>query len=177
MEFADIKGRIKLPEKTVSICLRGDLQAEFEGLERDLAAARSKPKAVTLSGGNEEAETIAQMIADLSEEMREHSTVFRFRGLTKRAYSDLVAQYPPTREQEEKGNDVNWETFPVALIAACAIEPKMTEAEAGELNDMVTQAQWNAIYMAASAVNAAKLDIPNSSAASAVLASSRRSSK
>ena len=177
---ADIKARIRRPEKTVPLCLAGDLQAEFEQLERDLVRARDKAPSGTLAGGSGvEVTAIARRIQDLQEEMREHTEIFKFRGLTRRVYSDLVKANPPTPEQlEENPNvDVDWDRFGIALIAACCISHEMTAEEVGDLVDELTAAQYGELYTAAQAVNVVGLDIPNSYTASAVLANSRKSSK
>lgn len=175
---SDLKAKIRRPEKSVPVCLAGDLQVQFEELERDLAKAREAPSRGTLAGGsNPEAAEIARQIQALQEEMREHTETFKFRGLTRRDYSNLIAKHPPTDEDAEKGSDVNWETFGVGLIAACCVSHPMSEDEAGELVDILTAAQYGALFRAANAVNIQELDIPSSLAASAVLQVSRKSSK
>ncbi|WP_157253214.1 hypothetical protein [Nonomuraea typhae] len=175
---ADLLTKVRRPEKTVPICLAGDLQAEFEDLDRDLAIAREQPADGTLAGGgNPLATQLAHQIMELRERMREHTTVFRFRGLPRKAFSDLVAAHPPSDEDKETGNDVNWETFGVALVSACAVEPEMTEAETGQLADALTQAQWDSLFAAAWSVNKRDVDVPFSYAASAVLQSSKKNSK
>lgn len=175
---SDLKAKIRRPEKSVPLCLAGDLQVTFEQLERDLGKAREQPSKGTLAGSsNLEAAEIARQIQALQEEMREHIEVFRFRGLTRREYSDLVTKHPPSEADEDKGADVNWETFGVALIAACCVSHPMAEDEAGELVDILTTAQYSALFQAANAVNILGLDIPSSLAASAVLQASRKSSK
>lgn len=176
--IADIIGQVKRPEKTVPICLAGDMQAEFEDLERDLQIARDRPADGTLAGGaNPLATQIAQQIMELRERMREHTTVFRFRGLPRKEYSDLLAQCPPSDEEKEKGADVDWDLFPVRLVAACCVSHEMTEDDAGKLADVLTQAQWESLYVAAFAVNKRDVDVPFSYAASAILQSSRKNSK
>lgn len=175
--IADLRAKVRRPEKSVPLCLAGDLQAQFEELERDLDAARNKPSSGTLAGGNPEATEIAQLIQALEAEMREHIETFRFRGLTRREYKDLVAEHPPSAEDEEKGNDVDWETFGVGLIAACCVSHPMAFAEAGELVDILTAAQFGTLFQAAQSVNIHGVDIPKSFSASAVLQGSRRSSK
>lgn len=176
----DLKAKVRRPEKSVTLCLAGDLQVDFERLERELAQARETVPSGTLAGGtNPEATRIAQEIQALQAEMREHTETFRFKGLTRREYSDLVTATPPTDEQREENPeaDVDWDKFGVALISACCISHKMTEAEAGELVDILTAAQYNSLFQAAQAVNILGLDIPNSFTASAVLAGSRKNSK
>ena len=175
--IADLIGQVKRPEKTVSICLAGDMQAEFEDLERDLEIARDKPAEGTLAGGaNPMATQIAQQIMELRERMREHSRIFRFRGLPRKEYSDLVAKCPPGDDAPD-GAEVDWELFSVALVAGCAIEPAMTAEEAGQVADVLTQAQWDSLVTAAFSVNKRDVDVPFSYSASAVLQSSRKSSR
>ncbi|MFI6296861.1 hypothetical protein ACIBEJ_35090 [Nonomuraea sp. NPDC050790] len=177
-DIADIIGNVKRPEKTVPICLAGDLQAEFEDLERDLAIARDQPEEGTLAGGaNPLATQIAQQIVELRERMREHTTVFRFRGLQRKKFKDLVAAHPPSDEDKDAGNDVDWETFGVALVSACAVEPQMSVEQAGELADELTQAQWDSLFAASYSVNKRDVDVPFSYAASAVLSSSKKTSR
>lgn len=175
--IADIIGQVKRPEKTVPVCLAGDLQAEFEELERDLQVARDQPADGTLAGGgNSLATQIAQQIQELRGRMREHSTTFRFRGLPRREYSDLVAECPPGDDAPE-GAEVDWEKFSVALVAACAVEPTMDGDETGRLADVLTQAQWDSLVTAAFSVNKRDVDVPFSYAASAVLQSSKKNSR
>jgi hypothetical protein len=177
--IAEILSQVKRPEKTVPICLAGDLQAEFEDLERDLQVARdTQPGEGTLAGGgNPLATTLAQQIMELRERMREHTRVFRFRGLPRKEFSDLVAEHPPNDEDKDGGADVDWETFAVALVAACCVEPEMTKEEAGQLADALTQAQWDSLFTAAYSVNKRDVDVPFSFAASAVLQNSKKNSR
>ncbi|WP_214322090.1 hypothetical protein [Nonomuraea sediminis] len=174
--IADLRAKVRRPEKSVALCLAGDLQAQFEDLERELATARDR-SAGTLAGGSAEATEIAQKIRALEAEMQEHTEVFRFKGLTRREYKDLVAEHPPSSEDEEKGNDVDWETFGVGLIAACCVSHPMTYAEAGELVDILTAAQYGSLFQAAQAVNVHGLDVPKSFSAYAVLQGSKRNSR
>lgn len=178
MDIDDILGELRRPEKTVPICLAGDLQAEFEELERDLAVARDKPADGTLAGGaNPLATQLAQQIMELRERMRQHTRTFRFRGLSRRQFSDLVTKYPPSEDDKEDGKDVDWEAFGVALIAACAVEPAMTEEKAASLVDALTSAQYDSLFSAAWSVNKRDVDVPFSFAASAVLQSSAKKPK
>jgi hypothetical protein len=174
----DIIAGAKLPETTVPICLRGDLQAEFEDLERQLNAAREADTADSLAAGGH-ARKIAQQIEALGAQMREHEVTFRFRALPQRAYSDLTDEHPPRKDRKDKDDefDVNWDTFPTALIAACAIEPTITEAKAERLRDVITHQQWDDLFAGAFSVNRSKISVPKSVAASAILAATEPKSK
>jgi hypothetical protein len=174
-DIEEILAGAKLPERTVPLCLRGDLQAEFEDLERKLAAAEAADDG-TLAG-NPAAREIAELMETLRAQMREHERVFRLRAIDAKAYSNLIAEHPPTDEQRQQGQDTNWQTFPAALIAACAIDPEMTVEQAEQLSGTVAYSQWDALFAAAYALNRRAVDIPFSVTASAILAVSEPSSK
>lgn len=158
--FADIKGAAKLPEKTVPLCLRGDLQSEYEGLERELKHAKNA-NAGTLAGTSEDAKALEELMSGLREQMRENTHVFTLRGLPKKKYSDLVAKHPARDEDRMNRLDHNAETFPTVLIQACCIDPVMTLTEVEELCDeILTQGQWDALFIAAYLLNRSDVEVP-----------------
>lgn len=167
-DFAEILSAVKLPEKTLPLCLRGDLVAEWESLERQLQAAQTA-NADSLAGRGD-AHQLAERMQAIRDEMRAHEHVFRFRGKSAQEYSDLQAKHPATPQQREQGLDLNWDTWPTALIAACCVDPAMSEDQAAELRNAVSDAQWDAMYVAALAVNRQVVDVPNSDSVSAILA-------
>src|SRR4051812_15675270 len=73
-DFRDLLKQAKLPERTVPVCLRGDLVADHEALERQLQAAQDRP--VDSFEGNG-AGDLADRIRGLEGEMREHTYTFR----------------------------------------------------------------------------------------------------
>lgn len=52
-----------------------------------------------------------------------------FRNLPSDEYEALVAAHPPTKEQQDKGDQWDRATFAPALIAACAVDSDMSEDE------------------------------------------------
>lgn len=171
-DIEDIISSAKLPTRTVPLCLRGDLQAEFEDLDRQLQAANANGEDDETLAGRPEVRELAERVEAVRQQMAEHTAVFRFRGLSARDYSDLTAEHKPTEEQQAKGLDLDWETFPVGLIAACAIDPKMTVEQAERLNRTVSDRQWEDLYQAALACNRQRVDVPFSLSASAITAAS-----
>lgn len=166
----DILAAAKLPERTVPLCLRGDLQAEFEDLERQLKAAELDEED-SLAGGVK-ARDLAERIETVRQEMAEHTQVFRLRGLGARRYSDLLAKHQPTEAQAREGLDVNPETFPAALVAACAADPEMSLEQAERLSEVITHRQWEDLVNTALACNRQAVDVPFSLSASAIRAAS-----
>jgi hypothetical protein len=162
----------KLPERTVDICLRGDLQAEWEDLERQLreAYAREQQDKRLNSGG--ESRRLAQQIEALQEQMRADTVVFRMRALSRKAWSKLLKQHPPRKgDADDEQADFNTETFPVAAIRACTYEPNDLDDADWEhlLDDAITEWQYVQLQNAAFALNSRRVDVPNSFAASRIL--------
>lgn len=175
----DIIASARLPETTVPLCMRGDLQATFEELERELEEARAADDGGTLASGGR-AREVAEQIEALRAEMSAHTHVFRFRALPRPTYSDLLAQHRPRKNRTDGGEDeidVNLDTFPTSLIAACCVDPPMSHEQASKLSAVVTNAQWDALFRGAFVVNRMTVDVPKSWAASEILASTAPSSR
>jgi hypothetical protein len=181
----------KLAEKSVPICLRGDLVADHEAAERELEVAQKKP-ADSLDGTGVGA--IVDRIEALEAEMREHTYDFRLRAMHPREYRALQSEHPPRRDADgnifpQDGVPLmfNRETFPPTLIRKCTIDPvlddddwrrilgdseeemarlttegKADEIEQGILNDR----QLSDLEDAAFFLNRGEVDVPFSRAAS-----------
>ena len=166
------------PEKTVRICLRGDLVADKETAEEVLATSRRKNPAPDI--GDEDAVEqmrLAETIQRLEAECERSSVTFRFRGLGRRKHSDLVAAHPPTEEQAAElakvgmSAMVNSESFPPALVAASCVEPEGITLEAAtDAFETWSEGQWTLLWRACLAANQGSSDPgPKSSIARDVL--------
>lgn len=170
------------PQVDVRICLRGDLVAAKEAAERDLLQLRAKyPDPTIFEGG--ELHDAAQRIQDLEADCDHAAVTFRFRGLGRRAHSDLVAEHPPTQEQQADATDAgirylwNLDTFPAALVAASCFEPAgITPAAASRIAEEWSDGQWQLLWRACITANEGTADPgPKSVIASAVLRASEPS--
>ncbi len=164
----------KRPETTVPVCLRGDLQADFEQAERELAEAERKP-ADSLAGTG--ARAIAERIEALREEMREYTVEFRFRAKPKHEFRELVDAYPPRRDDEggivdgDRAIGVNTETFFDACIRACLVEPELDDEDWATLDANLSDRQFDELSNAAWGINRREVGVPFSRAASRILSS------
>lgn len=170
--------KVAPPEETVRICVRGDLVADKEWAEKQLVASKSKNPAPDI--GDPEAveqNRLAQEIQRLEEECEQASVTFRFRGLSRRAHSDLLAAHPPTEEQQRELGELglaataNSETFPPALVAASCIEPAgVSLAAARAAFEEWPGGTWSVLWRACLAANQGAAEVgPKSAIASAVL--------
>jgi hypothetical protein len=93
---------------------------------------------------------------------------FTFAAMGAAEFDELLNDNPPTKDQREKwrkknpqaaamggGARFNEDVFPIKLLAACAIEPSMTEAQAKQLytGERFNQAERDALFAAAWDVN------------------------
>lgn len=167
----DILGQIRLPERVYNLCVRADLRAEWEQYEKALAVAELEGRD-SLAGLSAAGKGLAKKLRDLEAEMEQHTAPIRLRALTHRALSDLVAAHPP-REDKDDGA-FNTDTFGVALLAACAIDPVMSEEQAGQLVDGLTHGQWDDAFNTLWSLNRSSVDVPKSRRASAALLSMKK---
>lgn len=171
----DVFADAKLPTRSVPLCLRGDLVAEWQDLERRFNAANQAADEDTLASKNStKAVELARQMEDLEKQMRTSTRTFRLQGLPGSQWRELLKAHPP-REGDAGDEQVefNRKTFGVAALAACCVMPKMTVAQAEKLIDgPLTDGQWNTLFGSIWQMHATAVDIPFSLAASAVRAAS-----
>jgi hypothetical protein len=162
----DILGQIRLPERVYPLCVRADLRSEWEKAEAELAGAE-RSMLDSLAGNSAQARAAAERVRQLEAEMAEHTVHIQVRALTHKAWSDLIAEHKP----REGTDDKSWNnaTFGPALFAACAVDPEMSEEQAGLLVDRLTMGQWNDLQSVLFTLNASGVDIPKSRRASVTL--------
>jgi len=113
----------------------------------------------------------AQKILDMEEQIDAARVPFKVSCLGARAWLDLLAKHPPTKEQK-RGNpklDHNPESFRVAAIAAALVDPELTAEQVAQLGDWFTVAQWDELFYAVVEVNRGGGDAPKSLVAGAIL--------
>lgn len=157
-----------LPEKTVEICLRGDLVAEVEDLERQLRDLRTNTQTMADRG---EARRLAEKIEAVRGDMQAASVVFLLRGLNRHGWRTLMAAHPPRDgEQADQTVGYNIDEFWPALVRACIVTPEIDDAQWQQLDEVLSSAQFDQLADAAMAVCRRKVDVPFSFASSATLA-------
>lgn len=175
-----ILAEARLPERSVQLCLRGDLQARFEDLEDALEAAQQEPHTESLASSSRgSAVQVAREIEALRGEMLASTLSVTLRALPHREYRSLVAKHPARRDEDghmipdDVGLGLNEETFPSALILACWVEPAITESKIRTIIDeKLSNRQFLQLAEAAIEANRGDVDIPFSSAASKVIQTS-----
>lgn len=167
--MADIEAllkKAKARETTVPVYLAGDLVAEIERLERQLAEAGSAQWRADSLADTNPTRAIAEKIEAARKRLKASEVEFRFRALPDAQWSDLLAAHPPKDPERET---FNTDTFPRALIAACAIDPVMNPEQVDRLFGVLNQGQRNDLFNGAFQVNTEGTNLPFSVSASAIL--------
>lgn len=163
----------KPAERTVPLCLRGDLVAKFEELERQLEQAR-KNAGDSLAGGGAVV-SISQQIEQLRETMQAATRTFRLRALPRKRWRQLVAAHPPRRGDDGKVVEsdaigVNADTYFDAMVRACTVEPQLSDEQwVRLLDEVLSDRQFDELSNTAWALNRHDVAVPTSRAASRIL--------
>lgn len=89
--------------------------------------------------------------------------VVSIKAIGTTAYDELVAEHPPTPKQRSASPNASFnnDTFPCALIAACATTPRLSYEDVVELKDSDDWAggEFQDLFMACVKVNQAGFDV------------------
>lgn len=147
--IGEFLGAYKAPRLTVRLTTRSDLLAE-------LARVADQYEQLGSEGGmnvSPERQALIDRQQELVEEIQASEFEFEFEGLPQAEYHRLMASCPPKPSDAKKGAQFDMESFSVALISACAVEPKMTPDEVRQLMDVITDSQITKLVQVAFAVN------------------------
>lgn len=162
----DILAKARPREKTVMVCIRGDLAGEAERLQDELSRVSEDWEPTDL-GDVHPARAIAERLKAVHGQVREAEEPFKLRYIGDKAYSDLMAAHPSNDDNEAFDS----EAFPRALVAASCVEPVMSEEQVTQLFEVINEGEIKKLFDAAWDVHNSSDVIPFSLAASALLAS------
>lgn len=162
----DILAKARPREKTVMVCIRGDLAGEAERLQDELSRVSEDWEPADLSEAHP-GRAIAEQLKAVHAQVREAEEPFKLRYIGDRAYSDLMAAHPSKDDNEAFDS----EAFPRALVAASCVEPAMSEEQVTQLFEVINEGEIKKLFDAAWDVHNSSDVIPFSLAASALLAS------
>lgn len=169
----DLLAKVKPATASVRVCLRGDLLGELDLINFDLEPLQNWEPS-SLSDPDPRTELLEQK-DNLEKLMRTDSATFTFTNIGDKPWSDLMAAHPSPKD--DKGNDkfdYDPQTFPVSLVAAASVDPKMTQTQAEKLFDNFTLTQRNIVFSCAYRANVRGVDIPFSQPAFDVTAASAK---
>lgn len=140
--LGELRERIAPRERAVTLATGGGLLAEHDELLAEFEAATAAQ--ATSLAGDPRVRDLAAALADLEARIAEQTVTIRVRAIGRNAFNRLLDAHP-----DPEGGPFNRDTFPPALVAACAVDPTLTDAEAVELADLLTDGQWDQVFDAA----------------------------
>ena len=168
-DFKVLLASAKLAERTVPVCLRGDLVADFEAADRALTEAQKQPS--TSKEGSGVAELLDR-VEQLQAEMRDSTYEFRMRAMDRIKFRGLMAAHPPRRLDDGELDPTDAQlgfdrdAFFEALLKATTIDPVLSDDEWSELLAKITDSQYGALTDGAWYANRSDVIVPFSRAAS-----------
>lgn len=176
--MSTIKERLaaaKLPERSLQVCLRGDLAAEFDELERQLREARqTSPRRRVGSKADDTA--LAERIEALREQMASEMLTLRLRALPHAEWQELRRKH---RDDEDKTNalGIKLEPFLSDVLPRSVVEPEMDADDWERLNEVLSAGDFDRLTLTVYDLNSSGVDVPKSRLASLVMAESGDASK
>lgn len=171
----EIVARARRPEDTVSLCLRGDLIAQHKTLTRELTTAST---VVPSLGERSAAARIAEQICDLERQMRDAETPFTLRAQDPRDWAPFFAGRPIQKKGEPDDEfGARWYAWVCGMVSHAAIDPVMTPEQVDSLVPCLSAEQWDELQNAAYVLNAGRVSVPFSEAASRLIVSTDATSR
>lgn len=154
------------PETTVEVrlLLDPDAAARHQALELELATAMNNPGGALNERGPGDVADDIRVLMESAE-----PTVFVFKTVGARQWSQLIAKHPPSKADRERYRDVSDAFWPEAMALSCVEPAGATKAGFLTLWDKLSDGQWERLRSACREANVGLFDISPSLAASALL--------
>lgn len=156
----------RLVQRKAVICLRGDLEAEYDDLMSELASLVDEDGNVVASDESLadqkvlRAHELQRLIEANREARRAESYVVLFEAMPSDEWSEFEIEH---REDKGRGAAKNGRDYERKLIARCSLDPKLTEADVDRMRTKLSAPQIDRLFTAAySACTTGGLDVPKS---------------
>jgi hypothetical protein len=161
----DILAQATPRERTVLVCIRGDLVGEADRLQDEMNRVTSDWEPADLTDVHPGRE-LAVKLKEVREQIKAAEVPFKLRYIGDRAYSDLMAAHPAS----DDGQAFDSDSFPRALIAASCVDPVMSEEQVAQLFEKINEGEIKKLFDAAWDVHNSSEIVPFSLLASALTA-------
>jgi hypothetical protein len=156
LEITELLSKITKARRVVPVCIRGDLATRAEELRSAWHAQVEYDREHNEPPG---APLIFDELLAVEQEAEAATVEFVIQPISATAWRRLIAEHPPPPGDLE-GWRWDLETFPPAALAACTVDPAMTEKQASELADTLTNGQFQKLWGAVVLANAGDDIVP-----------------
>lgn len=144
---------------STTVCGKASLIAEHARLDQAWMAAKSQAADVMHDPAEAEAE---RALRECQARIEASERTYTFQSAGHKAWQDLKRKHPPSEDQRKEGLDTNVEEFSVAAIAACSLQPKVTETQARKMSDKLPPGEYEKLFKAVLEANGEVLGAPKS---------------
>lgn len=180
MDLAQIDALIEkqaAPTTNVDLCLRGDLQAKWEELNRELEKETGKGSG-KLAGPGARVSELARQVSELEAEMQSSVVVFTLQALGRTRWRELEAEHPARKDHDvDKLYGFNTDTIFDAALPESIVSPELDADRVAKIADKLTSGQFEKLALAILRLNRQDTDVPFSQAASLIMQASAVMSK
>ena len=154
--------------REVRVCLDPGLVTAHEQAALDLQQAMADDDGLV---GSDAVRAAAERVEQVERQIDDATHTFVLRSVSRREWADLLAKHPPSAEQRRAGHDADPDRFPVAAVAACLMEPSLSEVQVRKLaeSDAMTFGEWQKLWLAALSLNLPPVPAPKLGAATELL--------
>lgn len=173
MNLDDLIATAQPRTEKVRICVRGDLVAAHAAAVDALNRATSGDDSLAVSP---EVIDAAAAVTAIEDEQEAHTVEMTVESVSRNRWANLLAQYPPTKEQRRLGHFADPDRFPIAMVAACVVELEGDVGRAEKLADVLSMAEWDKLERTALRLNATEVPHPKLPAATELVRANGHSS-
>ena len=163
LSLDEIMSSARLVERTVRICIRGDLEAEYEQTVNELGTLVDANGEVLTKGDQalsdgSRAQELAGRVQDLEAQMKAASRTVRFRAMPDDDWRAFLKTH-----EDAAGKVKDYDAFNEQIIARCAISPTLTVEGVRAMRKKLTPTQMTALANGAYwACTTGGVDVPKS---------------
>lgn len=161
----------QLPRRAVTVCVRGDLVAEFQRLEDQLAEHNEKKVTDKRLTGSPEGRKIAEQMETLRTKMRDASIELTVEAFPGTEWRSMKAEHPLPDEPAPQDLVVraNAQTLFNDAVPKSIVEPDLTDEQWDKLNRKLPDGEFQRLVDAVYELNEGSVAVPKSRAASMAL--------
>lgn len=163
-----LNGR-KRPQKSIPICLRLDVVAEIEELERQIQSGKGNAADdLRMVSGEAETAELADRIRELEAVAHQYSIDLRVQALDRTEWPEKVAVYTETDDTGEKKLNLPGLIEHVLSMPGVIVSPEMTTEQRTNLLSGLSDGQWEKVMNDVFQLNRRTVDVGKSLTASLV---------
>jgi hypothetical protein len=155
----------KMPQRSIPVCMRADVLADIEELERQINSLRSDNDDPRLAAGNTaSADELAHEIRDLEAEAAKYTVALRLQAVEREEWNRFVDTH--TSENDDGTRKLDLSALTVDIFPKMLVSPLMDADQQARFLRGLTEGQWEEVMQLVFELNRNKITVGKSLTAS-----------